>query len=46
MPRRLLFLIALLLILVGGAFYLSSSVTEQPTQTIEADVATDAAPQN
>lgn len=45
MPRGILFLIVLLLILGGGAYFLSTSVKEQPTQTIEADVTTDAAPQ-
>lgn len=44
MPRGIIVLIVLLLVLVGGTYFLSSSVHEQPTQTIEADVATDAAP--
>lgn len=46
MPRGIIVLVFLLLILVGGAYFLSSSVHEQPTHTIEADVATDAAQNN
>lgn len=44
MPRAIIVLILLILVLVGGTYYLSTSVEEQKTQTIEADVATDAAP--
>ncbi|QNN65502.1 hypothetical protein H9L12_02550 [Sphingomonas rhizophila] len=39
MPKGLFVLIILLVILIGGAFFLSGRVTEQPTQTIEVDVA-------
>ena len=42
MPRGILFLIVLVLILVGGTYFLSTRVSEQPTQTIEADVTADA----
>lgn len=38
MSRGALFLIILLVLLVGGAFYLSSSVREVPVTKIEADV--------
>ena len=37
--RGLIILIILLVVLVGGAILLSRSVTEQPTKTIEVDVA-------
>ncbi len=43
MPRGLTFLIIVILILVGGLFLLSRSVEEVPVQTIEADVAGNAA---
>jgi len=43
MPRGLLFLIVVLILLVGGIFLLSRSVEEVPVQTIEADVASNAA---
>lgn len=46
MPRGIIVLIILVLLVAGGAYFLSSSVHEQPTQTIEADVAADAAPKN
>ncbi len=36
--RGLIVLTILILILVGGAIFLSRSVTEQPTKTIEVDV--------
>jgi hypothetical protein len=37
--RGLIILIVLLVVLVGGAILLSRSVSEQPVQTIEVDVA-------
>jgi hypothetical protein len=43
MPRGLLFLIVVILLLIGGIFLLSRSVEETPVQTIEADVAGNAA---
>ena len=43
MPRGLLFLIVVILLLIGGIFLLSRSVEEVPVQTIEADVADNAA---
>ncbi|HTG64262.1 MAG TPA: hypothetical protein VL917_06330 [Sphingomicrobium sp.] len=43
MPRGLLFLIVVILLLIGGIFLLSRSVEEVPVQTIEADVAGNAA---
>jgi hypothetical protein len=43
MPRGLLFLIVVILLLIGGIFLLSRSVEEAPVQTIEADVARNAA---
>ena len=43
MPRGLFFLIVILIILVGGMFLLSRSAEEVPVQTIEADVAANAA---
>lgn len=39
MPRGIVFLVILLVLLVGGAFFLSSRVKEQPTHSIEVDVA-------
>lgn len=43
MPRGLFFLIVILIVLVGGLFLLSRSAEEVPVQTIEADVAGNAA---
>jgi len=43
MPRGLIFLIVVILLLVGGIFLLSRSADEVPVQTIEADVAGNAA---
>jgi hypothetical protein len=43
MPRGLIFLIVVILLLVGGLFLLSRSAEEVPVQTIEADVASNAA---
>ena len=37
--RGLIFLIVLFVVLVGGAIYLSRSVSEQPVKTIEVPVA-------
>jgi hypothetical protein len=42
--RGLTILIILFVILIGGAILLSRSVTEQPTKTIEVDIAPAAAP--
>ena len=45
MPRGFLAILLILLLLVaGGAWYLSSSVKEVPTRPIEIDVASDSAP--
>ena len=38
MPRGVLFLILLALLLIGGAFFLSSSADEVPLTQIEVDV--------
>jgi hypothetical protein len=43
MPRSLLFLIVVVLLLIGGLVILSRSVDEVPVQTIETDVAGNAA---
>jgi hypothetical protein len=43
MPRGLIFLIVVILILIGGMFLLSRSANEVPVQTIEGDVAGNAA---
>lgn len=43
MPRGLIFLILVILLLVGGIFFLSRSAEEVPVQTIEADVTANAA---
>lgn len=43
MSRGLIFLILIILIIVGGLFFLSNSAEEVPVQTIEADVAANAA---
>jgi len=42
MPRATLFLIVLLLLLIGGIFFLSSRAREVPTQRIEIDVTANA----
>ena len=42
MPRATLFLIVLVLLLVGGAFLLSSRAREVPTERIEVDVTNNA----
>ena len=38
MPRGLIFLVLILLLIVGGVYFLSRSAEEVPVQTIEADV--------
>ena len=43
MPRGLIFLILIILIIVGGIFFLSNSAEEVPVQTIESDVTANAA---
>ena len=43
MPRGLIFLILIILIIIGGLFFLSNSAEEVPVQTIEADVTANAA---
>ena len=43
MPRGLIFLILIVLVIVGGVYFLSSSVDEVPVKTIEADVTANAA---
>lgn len=43
MPRPILFLLLLLLVLGGAAWFLAGSVEEVPTKTVEVDVAADAA---
>ena len=43
MTRGTLFLIVLVLLLVGGAVFLSSSAHEVPTKPIEVDVSRDSA---
>lgn len=43
MHRGLIFLILIILIIVGGLFFLSNSAEEVPVQTIEADVTANAA---
>ena len=42
MPRTTLFLIVLMLLLIGGAFFLSSPAREVPTERIEVVVTRDA----
>jgi hypothetical protein len=42
MPRGLIFLILILLIIVGGIFFLSRSAEEVPVKTIEANVTANA----
>lgn len=43
MPRGLIFLILILLLLIGGVYYLSVSAEEVPLKPIEADVTVNAA---
>ena len=42
MPRGLIFLILIILIVIGGLFFLSNSAEEVPVQTIESDVTANA----
>ncbi len=41
MPRGLIYLILVILIVVGGIYFLSQSAEEVPVQTIEANVTAD-----
>ena len=43
MPRGLIFLVLIVLLLVGGIYFLSQSAKEVPVQSIEADVTANAA---
>jgi hypothetical protein len=43
MPRGLIFLVILILLLVGGIYFLSRSADEVPVKTIETDVTSNAA---
>lgn len=43
MSRGLIFLILIILIIIGGMFFLSNRAEEVPVQTIEADVTANAA---
>ena len=43
MPRGLIFLVLLLVVIVGGVYFLSRSADEVPVKTIEADVTANAA---
>ena len=43
MPRGLIFLVILILLLVGGIYFLSTSADEVPVKTIETDVTSNAA---
>ena len=45
MPRGTIFLIILALLLIGGAYFLSTSAREVPLTPIEADVANAPTPQ-
>ena len=42
MPRGLVFLVIVVLLLIGGVYFLSRSATEQPVRTIEANVTANA----
>lgn len=42
MPRGLLFLVIVILLIVGGLFFLSRSAEEVPVETIEANVTANA----
>ena len=42
--RKVLVLVILLLAVIGGAVFVSRSVEEQPTRTIEVEVTPNAAP--
>ncbi|HEU0311604.1 MAG TPA: hypothetical protein VFR36_10335 [Sphingomicrobium sp.] len=43
MPRGLIFLVLIIILLMGGIYFLSQSAEEVPVQTIEADVTANAA---
>jgi hypothetical protein len=43
MPRGLIFLVLIVLLLIGGIYFLSRSAGEVPVQTIEANVTANAA---
>ena len=45
MPRGVIFLIILVLLLIGGAYFLSTSAREVPLTQIEANVANAPTPQ-
>ena len=42
MPRGLVFIVVLLVLVIGGAILLAGRVKEQPTHTIEVNVAANA----
>jgi len=42
MPRGLIFLVVVVLLLIGGVYFLSRSAKEVPVQSIEADVTANA----
>lgn len=42
MPRGLIFLVVVVLLLIGGVYFLSKSASEVPVQSIEADVTANA----
>jgi hypothetical protein len=42
MPRGLIFLVVVLLLLIGGIYFLSQNAKEVPVQSIEADVTANA----
>lgn len=43
MPRGLIFLVVIVVLLVGGIYFLSRSAEEVPVQSIEANVTANAA---
>jgi uncharacterized protein (UPF0333 family) len=43
MPRGLIFLVIVILLLIGGIYFLSRSAEEVPVETIEANVTANAA---
>ena len=43
MPRGLVFLVLIIILLIGGLYFLSRSAEEVPVQAIEADVTANAA---
>lgn len=38
MPRSVIFLVLVILLLVGGLYFLSTLPSQQPTKTVEVDV--------